>query len=69
MRVNLMAYSLLHLFRRPLPEVLRERIMDRIGASAIGASQSSINTLNFIGEAFVVFLKFLILLNYMIIFL
>ncbi len=32
-RVNLMAYSLLHLFRRPLPEVLRERIMDPIGAS------------------------------------
>lgn len=33
-RVNLMAYSLLHLFRRPLPDVLRERIMDPIGASA-----------------------------------
>ncbi|HSG46387.1 MAG TPA: serine hydrolase, partial [Longimicrobiales bacterium] len=32
-RVNLMAYSLLHLFRRPLPDVLRERIMDPIGAS------------------------------------
>jgi CubicO group peptidase (beta-lactamase class C family) len=32
-RVNLMAYSLLHVFRRPLPEVLKERIMDRIGAS------------------------------------
>lgn len=32
-RVNLMAYSLLHLFRRPLPEVLKERIMDPIGAS------------------------------------
>ena len=32
-RVNLMAYSLLHLFKRPLPEVLEERIMDRIGAS------------------------------------
>jgi CubicO group peptidase (beta-lactamase class C family) len=33
-RVNLMAYSLLHLFRRPLPEVLQERIMEPIGASA-----------------------------------
>ena len=32
-RVNLMAYSLLHLFRRPLPEVLEERIMGPIGAS------------------------------------
>lgn len=32
-RVNLMAYSLLHLFKRPLPDVLRERIMDPIGAS------------------------------------
>jgi CubicO group peptidase (beta-lactamase class C family) len=32
-RVNLMAYSLLHLFRRPLPEVLDERIMGPIGAS------------------------------------
>ena len=32
-RVNLMAYSLLHLFRRPLPEVLADRVMDRIGAS------------------------------------
>lgn len=32
-RVNLMAYSLLHVFRRPLPEVLAERIMDPIGAS------------------------------------
>ncbi len=33
-RVNLMAYSLLHLFRRPLPDVLKERIMDPIGASS-----------------------------------
>jgi CubicO group peptidase (beta-lactamase class C family) len=32
-RVNLLAYSLLHVFRRPLPDVLRERIMDPIGAS------------------------------------
>jgi CubicO group peptidase (beta-lactamase class C family) len=33
-RVNLMAYSLLHVFRRALPEVLKERIMDPIGASS-----------------------------------
>lgn len=32
-RVNLMAYSLLHLFKRSLPVVLKERIMDPIGAS------------------------------------
>lgn len=32
-RVNLMAYSLLQVFRRPLPRVLKERIMDPIGAS------------------------------------
>lgn len=32
-RVNLLAYCLLRLFRRPLPEVLRERIMGPIGAS------------------------------------
>ncbi|MEB8386582.1 serine hydrolase [Rhodobacteraceae bacterium KMM 6894] len=32
-RVNALAYALLCLFRRPLPEVLRERIMDPIGAS------------------------------------
>jgi len=32
-RVNLLAMSLLHAFRRPLPEVLKERIMDPIGAS------------------------------------
>ena len=33
-RVNLLSYCLLQRFRRPLPEVLRERIMDPIGASA-----------------------------------
>lgn len=33
-RVNLLALALLHRFGRPLPEVLRERIMDPIGASA-----------------------------------
>lgn len=32
-RVNVLGYALLRLFRRPLPEVLRERIMDPIGAS------------------------------------
>ena len=32
-RVNLMAYSLLHVFKRSLPEVLKQRIMDPIGAS------------------------------------
>lgn len=33
-RVNLLAYSLLYIFREPLPEVLKRRIMDPIGASA-----------------------------------
>jgi CubicO group peptidase (beta-lactamase class C family) len=32
-RVNLLAYCLLKRFGRPLPEVLRERVMDPIGAS------------------------------------
>lgn len=32
-RVNLLAYSLLQVFRQPLPMVLKENIMDRIGAS------------------------------------
>ncbi|RFF30754.1 serine hydrolase domain-containing protein [Wenzhouxiangella sediminis] len=32
-RVNLLAYSLLQVFREPLPVVLREAIMDPIGAS------------------------------------
>ena len=32
-RVNLLAYSLLQVIRKPLPLVLRERIMDPIGAS------------------------------------
>ncbi len=32
-RVNVLAYSLLHVWRRPLPQVLKERIMDPIGAS------------------------------------
>ena len=33
-RVNVLSYALLERFRRPLPEVLRERVMDPIGASA-----------------------------------
>ncbi len=33
-RVNVLSYALMRLFRRPLPEVLRERIMDPIGASS-----------------------------------
>jgi CubicO group peptidase (beta-lactamase class C family) len=32
-RVNLLAYSLLHVWRQPLPQVLKERIMDPIQAS------------------------------------
>ena len=32
-RVNLLAYSLLQVWRKPLPVVLKERIMDPIGAS------------------------------------
>jgi CubicO group peptidase (beta-lactamase class C family) len=32
-RVNVLAYSLLQVWRRPLPQVLKERIMDPIGAS------------------------------------
>jgi CubicO group peptidase (beta-lactamase class C family) len=32
-RVNLLAYGLLQVWRRPLPEVLRELLMDPIGAS------------------------------------
>lgn len=33
-RVNLLAYALLQVWRQPLPMVLKERIMDPIGASA-----------------------------------
>lgn len=33
-RVNLLAYSLLHVWRKPLPMVLKDRIMDPIGASS-----------------------------------
>ena len=33
-RVNVLAYSLLQVWRKPLPMVLKERIMDPIGASS-----------------------------------
>lgn len=33
-RVNLLAYSLLQVWRKPLPQVLKEEIMDPIGASS-----------------------------------
>ena len=33
-RVNLLAYSLLQVWRKPLPVVLREKVMDPIGASS-----------------------------------
>ena len=32
-RVNLLAYSLLQVWRKPLPQVLKEKVMDPIGAS------------------------------------
>lgn len=32
-RVNVLAYSLLHVWRKPLPQVLKEHLMDPIGAS------------------------------------
>ena len=32
-RVNILAYSLLNVWRKPLPQVLKEKIMDPIGAS------------------------------------
>ena len=32
-RVNLLAYSLLEVYRKPLPQVLKEKVMDPIGAS------------------------------------
>jgi len=32
-RVNVLAYSLTHIWRKPLPQVLKEEIMDKIGAS------------------------------------
>ena len=41
-------------------EAVREPVLDRIGASAIEVGQASIDTLSFIGDAFVAFLKFLV---------
>ncbi|MEM7551422.1 MAG: serine hydrolase [Bacteroidota bacterium] len=32
-RVNVLAYSLLQTFRKPLPQILKEHVMDKIGAS------------------------------------
>ena len=32
-RVNVLAYALTHVWRKPLPQVLKENVMDRIGAS------------------------------------
>ena len=32
-RVNVLAYSALHVWRKPLPQVLKEEVMDKIGAS------------------------------------
>ena len=32
-RVNVLAYSLLQVWRKPLPQVLKEKVMDKIGAS------------------------------------
>jgi CubicO group peptidase (beta-lactamase class C family) len=32
-RVNLLSYSLLNVWRKPLPQILKERVMDPIGAS------------------------------------
>jgi len=46
-RVNLLSYALLQVWRRPLPVVLRERIMDPIGASTTwrwqGYDHASVN--------------------------
>ena len=33
-RVNVLAYALLQIWRRPLPEILKEKVMDPIGASS-----------------------------------
>ncbi|WP_339835305.1 serine hydrolase [uncultured Maribacter sp.] len=33
-RVNVLAYSLTHVWRKPMPMVLKEKIMDKIGASS-----------------------------------
>ncbi|MDX2305184.1 MAG: serine hydrolase [Microscillaceae bacterium] len=33
-RVNLLAYSLLQVYRKPLPQIIKEKVMDPIGASS-----------------------------------
>lgn len=47
-RVNILAYSLLQVWRKPLPQVLKEKIMDPIGASTTwrwyGYDNSFVNT-------------------------
>jgi CubicO group peptidase (beta-lactamase class C family) len=49
-RVNRLALSLLQVFRRPLPEVLREAVMDPIGASETWVWRGYRNSTNLIGE-------------------
>ena len=39
-RVNVLAYALTQVWRRPLPEVLKEEVMDPIGASTASASRT-----------------------------
>jgi phospholipid/cholesterol/gamma-HCH transport system permease protein len=41
-------------------KAIQEPLLSRIGASTIGVGESTVDTLNFIGEAFLVFLKFLV---------
>jgi phospholipid/cholesterol/gamma-HCH transport system permease protein len=41
-------------------EAVREPVLQRIGESTIAAGRASVDTLNFIGEAFVAFLKFFV---------
>jgi phospholipid/cholesterol/gamma-HCH transport system permease protein len=41
-------------------ETVREPVLDRIGTSAIEVGQASVDTLSFIGESFLAFLKFLV---------
>ncbi|MBW2435272.1 MAG: ABC transporter permease [Deltaproteobacteria bacterium] len=41
-------------------EALREPLLDRIGASTIAVGQASVDTLGFIGEAFLALLKFFV---------
>mgnify|MGYP001570802008 CR=1 FL=1 len=47
-RVDVLAYSALHVWRKPLPQVLKEEVMDKIGASTtwrwFGYDNASINS-------------------------